>query len=95
MDLAFLTLPKGFKIHKDGGIKTINEVPKNALELIEEGCTWLILKKDAATTISKWSIDRIQKLLDLRAKQGFKHDVEVLKNALELKLKAKEEKSAK
>lgn len=93
MDVAILTLKTPFQIHKDGSVKTIKEVPKNALELIEEGCTWLVLKKEAQQVIAKWSAERIQKVLALRTQQGIKHDVGILSAALEAKGKSKEEKA--
>lgn len=82
MDLAVLTLPKGFQVHYNGSVKIITEVPENALELIEEGCTWLILKRDAVEILSGWDKYRLERLRDLRKQQGIKHDVNIIETTL-------------
>ncbi|MDV3668213.1 hypothetical protein CMU39_09270 [Elizabethkingia anophelis] len=95
MDLAVLTLPKGFQVHYNGSVKTITEVPENALELIEKGCTWLILKTDAVEVLSSWEKSRLEKLRDLRKQQGIKHDVVVIEAALKSLGKTKAPKETK
>ncbi|MCT3671987.1 hypothetical protein HZQ94_02130 [Elizabethkingia anophelis] len=82
MDLAVLTLPKGFQVHYNGSVKIITEVPEDALELIEKGCTWLILKTDAVEVLSSWDKSRLEKLRDLRKQQGIKHDVVIIEATL-------------
>lgn len=90
-DYIVLTAPKGSVIYKgDGSVVTINAVPDNALELIEQGVTWLMFKKSAAEKLSRLSADRLQKLLKLRQDQKFSHDAEVIQEAISLKEKKKQ-----
>ncbi|MDV3662470.1 hypothetical protein CMU51_00145 [Elizabethkingia anophelis] len=82
-DNIILSVPKGTQIRKsDGSFITLNDVPENALELIEAGATYLMFKKDAKEPLKKLSKERLIKILEIRKSQGLQHDVSVLELAL-------------
>ncbi|EPM1459339.1 hypothetical protein RG089_002525 [Elizabethkingia anophelis] len=82
-DQIILTVPKGSKIIEgNGSVITLNDVPENALELIEAGATYLMFKKDAKEPLKKLPKERLLKILEIRKSQGLKHDVSVLELAL-------------
>lgn len=77
-----LTVPKGSTVHTATSSKVITGIPKNAFDLLSEGCNWMILKADASEFLKKQPKAKLEALLRMRAKQGFKSDVAIIENAL-------------
>ncbi len=77
-----LTVPKGSTVHTATSSKVITGIPKNAFDLLSEGCNWMILKADAAEFLKKQSKEKLNALLRMRKKQGYKSDVEIIEKAL-------------
>lgn len=77
-----LTVPKGSTVHTASSSKVITEVPANALDLLSAGCTWMMLKPDASDFLKKQPKTKLEALLRMRRKQGFKSDVEIIEKAL-------------
>ncbi|MFL9835001.1 hypothetical protein [Chryseobacterium terrae] len=81
-DHITLSVPKGSQIISPEGTKVVKEVPENALELIEGGATWLLLKQSAREPLKKLSKEKLIKLIDMRKSQKITHDVAILEQAL-------------
>lgn len=82
-DCIILSVKKGSMIRKgDGSTLVLNEVPDNALELIELGATYLMFKKEAKDQLKKLSKERLLNMLEMRKSQGLKHDVSVIEMAI-------------
>lgn len=89
-EAIILSVPKGTQLRKgDGSTMILNEVPENALDLIEQGAVYLMFKKEAKDQLKKLSKERLLKILEMRKSQGLKHDVSVLEMALAEKESAK------
>lgn len=89
-EFIILSIPKGTIVRKgDGSTMQINEVPDNALELIENGATYLMFKKEAKDQLKKLSNDRLQALIKVRKSQNLTHDVSILEMALAEKMSTK------
>ena len=55
-EVIILAVPKGSIIRKgDGSTVVLDEVPENALDLIESGATILMLKKRQKTSLKTFS----------------------------------------
>lgn len=77
-----LTVPKGSTVHTATSSKEIKGVPKDAFEKLLAGCTWMILKADAHDFLKTQPKEKLQTLLRMRKKQGYKSDVEIIEKAL-------------
>lgn len=78
-----LSVPKGSQVRSGtGSITVIKEVPENALDLIEQGATWLMLKQSAKEPLKKLSKEKLLKLIEMRKSQKITHDVAILEQAL-------------
>lgn len=83
MDKYFvLTVPKGSTVHTATSSKVISGIPADALDQLTAGCSWMILKPEAADFLKKQPKEKLQALLRMRRKQGFKADVEIIEKAL-------------
>lgn len=86
-----LSVPKGSHVRSgNGSVTTINEVPENALDLIESGVTWLMLKQSAKEPLKKLSEEKLNKLIAMRRSQKLTHDVAILEMALAEKKSGKD-----
>lgn len=91
-EVIILAVPKGSIIRKgDGSTVVLDEVPENALDLIESGATYLMLKKEAKDQLKKLSPERLQNIIKVRKSQNLMHDVSVLEMALAEKMAGKKE----
>ncbi|UKB81252.1 hypothetical protein [Chryseobacterium sp. MEBOG07] len=89
-EIIILAVPKGSIIRKgDGSTVVLNDVPENALELIEAGATYLMLKKEAKDQLKRLSNERLQNIIKVRKAQNLIHDVSVLELALAEKMAGK------
>ncbi|WP_265427870.1 hypothetical protein [Chryseobacterium sp. YIM B08800] len=78
-----LSVPKGSVVRSGkGSIFTIKEVPENALELIENGATWLMFKESAKEPLKKLSEERLVKIIDMLKSQKRTRDVGIVEMAL-------------
>lgn len=84
MEKYFLLMVKpGSVIHRANGVRqTLTEVPKNALELWENGSTTLSLRKEGVELISEFSKERLEAILKLRIKNKYKTEIKVLEDLL-------------
>jgi len=86
-----LSVPKGSLLRSgNGSIKKIDEVPENALELLEAGATWLMLKESAKDSLKKLSEERLIKIIEMRKSQKRTRDVGILEMALAEKKSGKD-----
>jgi hypothetical protein len=77
-----LTVKKGtVRIQHNSSIE-IKGVPDNAFDLICEGCTWLILSNESVEFLKDQPREKLEALLKLREKQGYKSDVLIIRKAL-------------
>ncbi|MGD1319537.1 hypothetical protein [Chryseobacterium sp. 2R14A] len=91
-----LSVPKGAIVRSgNGSIKTITEVPDNALELIENGATWLMFKESAKEPLKKQPEERLVKIIDMLKSQKRTRDVGIVEMALAEKKSGKKEPDAK
>lgn len=88
-----LTIKIGSRIFSsDKGDFIIEEVPDDALDRLMKGATWLELKPEANELLLKQSLLKLEKLRDLRERQGFLGDVEIIQKAInQLQSKTPEE----
>ena len=77
-----LTVPKGSTVHSATTSKVITGVPENALDLVSEGCTWLMLNADAVEYLKDQPEAKLKALLKVRKTQGYKSDVAIIEKAL-------------
>lgn len=84
MDKYFALIVKpGSVIHRANGIKqTLTEVPKNALEIWEEGSQTLCLRKDGSELIAEFTKERLENILELRRNINYKAEIKLLENAI-------------
>ena len=81
-----LTVALGSVIHsRDFGKQVLTGVPKNALELWENGSQTLVLKKDGAEILDDFSQERLKKVIALRTPLKYKGELETLKKVLSAK----------
>jgi len=70
-------------IGPDGSKTTLDDVPKNVLELWSAGNYAFCLKKDTAAELFKdYSKEQLQKLIDIRTPIGYKAELDTLKSLL-------------
>lgn len=82
-DHIIFSVAKGSKIiSPDGSVKVLNEVPDNALDLIEAGATYLMFKESAKDSLKKLSKERLVKIIEMRKSQKLTRDVAILEMAL-------------
>lgn len=82
-DHIILSVPKGSVVRSGkGSIKTITEVPDDALELIENGATWLMLKESAKEPLKKLSEERLVNIITMLKSQKRTRDVGIVEMAL-------------
>jgi len=82
-DVIIFSVKKGSHIIcPDGSVIIINEVPEDALDLIEAGATYLMFKKEAKDQLKKLPRERLLKIIGMRKSQNLTHDVSVLEMAL-------------
>ncbi len=91
MDKYFLlTVRPGSIVNRPNGQKqTLSEVPKNALELWEEGSLTLCLRKDGLELLNDFTKERLEKVLLLRKNLNYKAEIQLLENAIKTFGKAK------
>lgn len=78
-----LSIPKGSKIiGTDGSVIIVDNVPDNAIDLIEAGATYLMLKDSAKDPLRKLSEERLVKIIEMRKSQKIVRDVGILEMAL-------------
>ncbi|WP_278380983.1 hypothetical protein [Chryseobacterium arthrosphaerae] len=84
MDKYFiLTVRPGSVVNRPNGqSQTLTEVPKNALELWEEGSLTLCLKKDGLEVLNDFSKERMEKVLQLRRNLNYKAEILLLENSI-------------
>jgi hypothetical protein len=86
-----LSVPKNSQVRSgDGSINTITEVPENALDLIENGATWLMFKESAKEPLKKLPEAQLLKLIEMRRSQKLTRDVGILEMALAEKKSGKD-----
>lgn len=82
-DHIILSVPKNSTVRTGkGSVFTIKEVPENALELIENGATWLMFKESAKEPLKKLSEERLVKIIDMLKSQKRTRDVGIVEMAL-------------
>lgn len=82
-DHIILSVPKGSVVRSGkGSVKTITEVPENALELIENGASWLMFKESAKEPLKKLPEERLVKIIDMLKSQKRTRDVGIVEMAL-------------
>jgi len=91
MDKYFiLTVAVGTIIIKgDDSRQTLSEVPKNALELWEEGSRTLCLRKDGVELLADFSKERLEKVLEARIHLDYKAEIRLLEDLIKTAGKAK------
>jgi hypothetical protein len=84
MDKYFiLTVAVGTIIIKgDGSRQTLSEVPKNALELWEEGSRTLCLRKEGVEILTDFSKERLEKVLETRIHLDYKAEIRLLEDLI-------------
>ncbi len=84
MEKYFLLVVKpGAVVNRPNGQKQIlTDVPKNALELWEEGSSTLCLRKDGLELLNEFSKQRLEKVLQLRKNLNYKAEVQLLEIAI-------------
>lgn len=86
-----LSVPKGSQVRSGkGSLLIVTEVPENALDLIEAGATWLMLKESAKEPLKKLPEAQLLKLIEMRKSQKLTRDVGILEMALAEKKSGKE-----
>ena len=82
-DHIIFSVTKGSKIIlPDGSVKVLNEVPENALDLIEAGETYLMFKESAKDALKKLSKERLVKIIEMCKSQKRTRDVAIVEMAL-------------
>ena len=91
MDKYFiLTVRPGSVVNRPNGQKqTLTEVPKNALELWEEGSLTLCLRKDGLEILNDFTKERLEKVLQLRRNLNYKAEIQLLESSIKNFGKAK------
>lgn len=91
MDKYFLLVVKpGAVVNRPNGQKqTLTTVPKNALELWEEGTLTLCLRKDGLELLNDFSKERLEKVLQLRKNLNYKAEIQLLESSIKNFGKAK------
>lgn len=91
MDKYFLlTVKPGSVINRPNGQRqTLTEVPKNALELWEEGTLTLCLRKDGLELLNDFSKERLEKVLQLRKNLNYRAEIQLLESSIKNFGKAK------
>ncbi|WP_312390845.1 hypothetical protein [Chryseobacterium sp.] len=91
MDKYFLLVVKpGSVVNRPNGQKeTLTEVPKNALELWEEGSLTLCLRKDGLELLTDFSKERLEKVLQLRRNLNYRAEIQLLESSIKNFGKAK------
>lgn len=91
MDKYFvLTVKPGSVVNRPNGQRqTLTEVPKNALELWEEGSLTLCLRKDGLELLNDFSKERLEKVLQLRKNLNYKAEIQLLESSIKNFGKAK------
>lgn len=88
MDKYFrLTVSKGTKIYNKDGVTVLDGVPENAMELLEAGADYIRLNKESSELLKDWDKERLEKVLELRKKQGIDEDVDILETVIKSKSK--------
>lgn len=91
----YLTVKSGSVVHRASGIRqTLIEVPKNALELWEEGSQTLCLRKDGLELLTDFSKARLEKVLDARKHLNYKTEIKLLEDAIKASGKSKKPEAA-
>lgn len=82
-DHIILSVKKGSKIvGPNGSVIVLNEVTDDALDLIEAGASYLMLKESAKEPLKKLSEEKLTKLIEMRKSQKLTRDVAILEMAL-------------
>lgn len=91
MDKYFvLTVKPGSVVNRPNGQRqTLTDVPKNALELWEEGSLTLCLRKDGLELLNDFSKERLEKVLQLRKNLNYKTEIQLLESSIKNFGKAK------
>ena len=91
MDKYFiLTVRPGSVVNRPNGQKqTLTEVPKNALELWEEGSLTLCLRKDGLEILNDFTKERLEKVLQLRKNLNYRAEIQLLESSIKNFGKAK------
>ncbi|ANF51741.1 hypothetical protein A0O34_15050 [Chryseobacterium glaciei] len=91
MDKYFLLVVKrGSVVNRPNGQRqTLTEVPKNALELWEEGTLTLCLRKDGLELLNDFSKERLEKVLQLRKNLNYRAEIQLLESSIKNFGKAK------
>lgn len=91
MDKYFvLTVKKGSVVHRANGVRqTLSEVPKNALELWEEGSRTLCLRKDGSELLADFPRERLSNILETRRHLNYKAEIKLLEDAIKATTKPK------
>lgn len=71
----------------------LREVPEDAVTHWENGAHWVMLKKDSAEALERYSKTKLEELLKIRSGLGYAREIEQIEKAL--KAKSKTEKPAK
>lgn len=84
MDKYFvLTVKPGSVVNRPNGQRqTLTEVPKNALELWEEGSLTLCLRKDGLELLNDFSKERLEKVLQLRKNLNYRAEIQLLESSI-------------
>lgn len=91
MDKYFLLVVKSGSVvnRPNGQRQTLTEVPKNALELWEEGTLTLCLRKDGLELLNDFSKERLEKVLQLRKNLNYRAEIQLLESSIKNFGKAK------
>lgn len=73
----------------NGYQQTLTAVPKNALELWEEGSLTLCLRKDGLELLNDFSKERLEKVLQLRKNLNYRAEIQLLESSIKNFGKAK------
>lgn len=84
MDKYFIfTVKPGSVVNRPNGQRqTLTEVPKNALELWEEGTLTLCLRKDGLELLNDFSKERLEKVLQLRKNLNYRAEIQLLESSI-------------
>lgn len=87
-----LTLPKGSVIwKKDGTKQTLNEVPKNAMELWAGGSRSLRLRKAGIELLQGKTKEDLELLITKRQRVGNRYELNLIRTAIKNSMKPQSE----
>ncbi len=79
---ALLVKPGSVVNRPNGQKQTLTDVPKNALELWEEGTLTLCLRKEGLDLLKDFSKERMEKVLQLRKNLNYRAEIQLLESSI-------------